>query len=81
MHTRNRHRSRAYGDPLHCAIQRNAPHTILSFLSATKQSPSFFFLVTPGPVMLLLLFTEKAGSWFAEFCRVHAGNRSFLNSF
>jgi uncharacterized membrane protein len=61
-----------YGDPSHWAVQRNAAHTLLSFLNATKQSPSLlFFLVTLGPVMLLLSFTEKAGSWFAGFCRVY----------
>ncbi|MEP6614278.1 MAG: heparan-alpha-glucosaminide N-acetyltransferase domain-containing protein [Mucilaginibacter sp.] len=61
-----------YGDPSHWAVQRNAAHTLLSFLNATKQSPSLlFFLMTLGPVMLLLSFTEKAGSRFAEFCRVY----------
>jgi len=61
-----------YGDPSPWAIQRNAAHTLLSFLNATKQSPSLLFmLMTLGPVMLLLSFTEKAGNLAAEFCRVY----------
>lgn len=61
-----------YGDPTPWAVQRNAAHTLLSFLNATKQSPSLLFmLMTLGPVMLLLSFTEKAGNRAAEFCRVY----------
>ena len=61
-----------YGDPSPWAAQRNAAHTFLSFLNATKQSPSLlFYLMTLGPVMLLLSFTEKAGSRVAELCRVY----------
>jgi len=61
-----------YGDPSHWAVQRNAAHTLLSFLNATKQSPSFlFFSMTLGPVMLLLSFTEKINNRVTEFCRVY----------
>ena len=61
-----------YGDPSPWMAQRNTMHTILSFLNVTKQSPSLlFFLVTLGPLMLLLSFTEKTVSPFAGFCRVY----------
>ncbi|MCO5945422.1 DUF1624 domain-containing protein [Mucilaginibacter flavidus] len=61
-----------YGDPSQWATQRNTARTILSFINATKQSPSLlFFLMTLGPVMVLLSFTEKAGNRLAEFCRVY----------
>ena len=67
-----------YGDPSPWATQRNTAHTILSFINATKQSPSLlFFLMTLGPVMVLLSFTEKAGNRLAEFCRVY-GNVPYI---
>jgi len=61
-----------YGDPSHWAVQRNWEHTVLSFLNATKQTPSLlFFLMTLGPVMVLLSFTEKINNRAAAFCRVY----------
>jgi uncharacterized membrane protein len=61
-----------YGDPSRWIVQRNTVHTILSFLNVTKQSPSLlFFLVTLGPLMILLSFTEKTVSPFAGFCKVY----------
>jgi len=61
-----------YGDPSPWATQRNTMHTILSFLNVTKQSPSLlFFLMTLGPLMLLLSFTEKTVNPFAGFCGVY----------
>jgi uncharacterized membrane protein len=61
-----------YGDPSPWSSQRNIWHTMLSFLNVTKQSPSLLFiLMTLGPLMLLLSFTEKAVNPFAGFCRVY----------
>jgi uncharacterized membrane protein len=61
-----------YGDPSPWSTQRNTMHTILSFLNVTKQSPSLlFYLITLGPLMLLLSFTEKMVSPLAGFCRVY----------
>jgi len=61
-----------YGDPSPKSAQRNTMHTILSFLNVTKQSPSLlFFLITLGPIMLLMSFTEKTVSPFSGFCRVY----------
>jgi len=61
-----------YGDPSPWVSQRNTIHTLLSFLNVTKQSPSLlFFLITLGPLMILLSFTEKTAGPFAGFCRVY----------
>jgi uncharacterized membrane protein len=61
-----------YGDPSPWSTQRNTAHTLLSFLNVTKQSPSLlFFLMTLGPLLLLLSFTEKSTDPFAGFCRVY----------
>jgi uncharacterized membrane protein len=61
-----------YGDPSPWETQRNTAHTILSFLNVTKQSPSLlFFLITLGPLMLLLSFTEKTVDRVTGFCRVY----------
>ncbi len=61
-----------YGDPSPWSTQRNTAHTILSFLNTTKQSPSLLFLLmTIGPILLLLSFTEKTINRLGEFCRVY----------
>ena len=61
-----------YGDPSPWVSQRNIIHTLLSFLNVTKQSPSLlFFLITLGPLMILLSFAEKTAGPFADFCRVY----------
>ncbi len=61
-----------YSDPVAWTVQRNAAHTLLSFLNATKQPPSLLFVsMTIGPVLLLLSFAEKFSSRFASFCMVY----------
>jgi uncharacterized membrane protein len=61
-----------YGDPAPWTIQRNTAHTALSFLNATKQTPSLiFFLMTLGPVMILLAFVEKTSNRITAFCEVY----------
>ncbi|MDP9047098.1 MAG: heparan-alpha-glucosaminide N-acetyltransferase domain-containing protein [Bacteroidota bacterium] len=61
-----------YGDPAQWTIQRNTPHTILSFLNATKQVPSLlFFCMTLGPVLILLSFAEKIGNRVTAICEVY----------
>jgi uncharacterized membrane protein len=61
-----------YGDPSPWTAQRNAVHTILSFLNTTKQVPSLLFLsMTLGPVLVLLSLAEKMGNRFTEVCRVY----------
>ena len=67
-----------YGDPAAWSTQRNSLHTLLSFLNVTKQSPSLlFFLITLGPIMLLLSLTEKTDHAMAGFCRVY-GNTPYF---
>jgi len=61
-----------YGDPAPWAAQRNAAHTLLSFLNATKQPPSLLYLsMTLGPVLILLSFTEQINGRFSSLCRVY----------
>jgi len=61
-----------YGDPAPWAPQRNAIHTLLSFLNASKQTPSLLFmLMTLGPMLLLLSFTEKISNPVTRFFTVY----------
>lgn len=61
-----------YGDQSHWSVQRNFAHTLLSFLNASKQPPSLlFFLMTLGPVLILLSVIEKYGNRFTAICRVY----------
>jgi uncharacterized membrane protein len=61
-----------YGDPAPWTIQRNTAHTILSFLNATKQTPSLiFFCMTLGPVMVLLSLAEKINNRLSAVCQVY----------
>lgn len=61
-----------YGDPSHWAVQRNMVHTLLSFLNASKQTPSLlFFLMTLGPVMVLLSVIEKFNNRLTNVLRVY----------
>jgi uncharacterized membrane protein len=49
----------AYGNPVPWSVQRNAAHTLLSFLNATKQPPSLTYLsMTLGPALILLGLLE-----------------------
>jgi uncharacterized membrane protein len=61
-----------YGDPAPWVVQRNAAHTFLSFLNATKQPPSLLYLsMTLGPMLILLSLAEKIKGWFASVCEVY----------
>jgi uncharacterized membrane protein len=61
-----------YGDPAPWSIQRNAAHTLLSFLNAMKQPPSLLYLsMTLGPVLVLLALIEKSANRFTSFCAVY----------
>ena len=62
----------AYGDPRPWTTQRNIGHTILSFLNATKQPPSLmFFLMTLGPILILLSLIEKFSNRITALCEVY----------
>jgi uncharacterized membrane protein len=61
-----------YGDPAPWSVQRNAAHTLLSFLNTTKQVPSLlFFSMTLGPVMILLAIAEKFNNRLTSFFEVY----------
>lgn len=50
-----------YGDPAPWAAQQSGWYTALSFLNTSKYPPSFLFtLMTIGPLLMLLVWLEKA---------------------
>lgn len=55
-----------YGDPSHWSKQSTGIFTLLSFLKVSKYPPSLLYLlVTLGPAILFLAFTEKSKNWFS----------------
>jgi uncharacterized membrane protein len=60
-----------YGNPFDWTQQKTAWFTVLSFLNLTKYPPSLLYLLmTLGPSLLFLAFTEKSRSWIAEKIKV-----------
>jgi uncharacterized membrane protein len=52
--------SNLYGDPSRWSAQKDGVFTVLSFLNVTKYPPSLLFmLMTLGPAMLLLAWSER----------------------
>ncbi len=67
-----------YGDPSQWSTQKNAVFTLLSFLNTTKQGPSLLFLLmTLGPVLILLSFTEGVAGTLGRFFKVY-GNVPYV---
>lgn len=57
-----------YGDPSPWSQQKNAIHSILSFLDVSKYPASLLFLlITLGPSILFLSITEKTKNKFTDF--------------
>lgn len=55
-----------YGDPLSWSKQSNVMFTVLSFINVTKYPPSLLYLlITTGPALLFLAYSENAKSWFS----------------
>jgi len=56
-----------YGDPYPWAVQNSSTFTFLSFLNVNKYPPSLMFtLMTLGPAVLFLAFTEKVFTRFTK---------------
>ncbi|MEO0470551.1 MAG: heparan-alpha-glucosaminide N-acetyltransferase domain-containing protein [Bacteroidota bacterium] len=61
-----------YGDPVAWEVQRNAVYSLLSFINVTKYPPSLLFtLITLGPALLLLVFSEKWKNRLTDFFLVY----------
>ncbi len=57
-----------YGDPFPWSVQNSAVLTFLSFINVTKYPPSLdYILVTLGPALLLLAYTEKLQGRIAQY--------------
>jgi uncharacterized membrane protein len=60
-----------YGDPSPWSTQSTAVFTFLSFIKVSKYPPSLLYLLmTLGPAMLFLAFTEKTKSWLSAQLRI-----------
>jgi uncharacterized membrane protein len=60
-----------YGDPLPWSTQKNFMFTLMSFLNTSKYPPSIlFFLMTLGPVFILLAITERIKANSLKFFHV-----------
>jgi uncharacterized membrane protein len=60
-----------YGDPSHWSTQKTSLLTFLSFMKVSKYPPSLFYvLITIGPGLLFLAFSEKWHSWLSEKIKV-----------
>ncbi|MEJ8841746.1 heparan-alpha-glucosaminide N-acetyltransferase domain-containing protein [Lacibacter sp. H375] len=61
-----------YGDPGPWSKQDNFLKTFLDFISTTKYPPSLLYaLMTLGPSVLFLAFTERANNTFTKFISIY----------
>jgi uncharacterized membrane protein len=60
-----------YGDQIQWSNQSSGSFTVLSFFSLSKYPPSLLYLlITVGPAMILLAFTENSNGWFGKRIQV-----------
>jgi hypothetical protein len=61
-----------YGDPSHWSHQSSSTYSFLSFIKVTKYPPSLLYiLMTLGPAILFLAFTENISSSFSKIISVY----------
>jgi uncharacterized membrane protein len=61
-----------YGDPSHWSHQSSIVYTFLSFIKVTKYPPSLLYaLMTLGPALLFLAFTENVSSSLSRVISVY----------
>ncbi|WP_229253784.1 DUF1624 domain-containing protein [Dyadobacter sp. NIV53] len=61
-----------YGDPSLWVPQKEEWRTVLSFFNVTKYPPSLLFtLMTLGPILILLAFTDSTNNKFTKFVSVY----------
>ncbi|MCE6992873.1 DUF1624 domain-containing protein [Dyadobacter sp. CY323] len=61
-----------YGDPAPWAAQKEGLRTFLSFFNVSKYPPSLLFtLMTQGPILIILSFTENASGKLARIFTVY----------
>jgi len=61
-----------YGDPSHWSLQSSVVYTFLSFIKVTKYPPSLLYaLMTLGPALLFLAFTENIKSSLSRVISVY----------
>lgn len=64
--------SNVYGDSAHWSSQRSPLVTFLSFIKTTKYPPSLLYiLMTIGPALLFLAFTERSQNRFTRIVSVY----------
>jgi uncharacterized membrane protein len=61
-----------YGDPSHWSPQTSSFYTFLSFIKTSKYPPSLLYiLMTLGPALLFLAFTENSNNAVTKFVSVY----------
>ncbi len=61
-----------YGDMSQWSYRKTALLTFFDFIKTTKYPPSLLYmLMTIGPALIVLSFTENSSGWFSRFIRVY----------
>jgi len=61
-----------YGDMHQWSLQKTTLFTFFDFLETTKYPPSLLYmLMTIGPALIILSFTENISNWFTSFIMIY----------